>query len=128
METTITKLDIEFQKKLTDMVGREKSKEVQRLLAQYGVDVVTCVREMEIDLPGLKIVGVSGDGSVARHHPIRQHQFDCKINGESLANIQKIELDPFDYNSGDLFKAKITVIPGITTKTFKPIVVKGDDQ
>jgi len=112
-----TKLDIELQKKLADLVGREKAKEVKDLLVRYGIEVITGLGGAEVDLPGLKITGLAPDGSLARHHPIRQHQFECQINGESLINLQKIELDPFDYNSGELLQAKITIIPGLSSES-----------
>jgi hypothetical protein len=121
-----TKIDIELQKKLADLVGRDKAKEVKNLLMQYGVDVVTGLGSIDVDLPGLKIVGLASDGSLARNHPIRQHQFVCEVNGKSLVNLQKVELDPFDYNSGELFQAKITLIPGLSEESIKPII-KGDN-
>lgn len=123
-----TKLDIELQKKLADLVGREKAKEVKDLLVRYGIDVVTGLGNVEIDLPGLKIVGLAGDGSLARNHPIRQHQFVCEVNGESLINLQKIELDPFDYNSGELFQAKITIIPGLSSESITPSPLKFGEE
>jgi hypothetical protein len=116
-----TKIDIELQKKLSDLLGREKAKEVRNLLVEYGIEVITGLGSVDVDLPGLKITGMASDGTVARHHPIRQHQFVCKINGQSLLNLQRVELDPFDYNSGELFQAKITLIPGLSKETFKPI-------
>ena len=111
-----TKLDIELQKKLADLVDREKAKEIKSLLIQYGIKVIAELGSVEVDLPGLKIVGLAPDGSEQlRNHPIRQHQFKCEINGQSLFNLQKVELDPFDYDSGELLRAKITLIPGLSS-------------
>ena len=112
-----TSLDLELQAKISEKIGREKAREVMSLIVEYGIDVVTKLGSVGVHLPNLEIRSLTPKGEYGTdvNYPARRHLFECKINGESFGNmLRKIELDPFDYTDGEIFEAKITIIPIVT--------------
>jgi hypothetical protein len=114
--------DLELQNKISEIAGREKGKEIIGLLIRYGIKVITQVGGVHVQLPNLEIASLTPQGEIGveKDHPARRHLFACKINGETLSMLQKVELDPFDYNDGEVFKAKLTIVPLVESKKEEP--------
>jgi len=112
------KLDIELQNKIIELVGREKAKELRTLLIKYGIDLVTKVSGVEVELPEIHIQSISSRGelSIKFLEPIRRHMFVAKVNGKMLPNLQQVKLDPFSYDDPELFTVSLKVIPGMSAE------------
>ncbi len=102
---------IDFQGKLRDLVG-SKYAETMALIQQFGIEVLTKTSEFEAKIGSLKITSFEQPQQVV----IRRFQFVCEINGQPMVEIKRIELDPIDYDDGEIFTAKITVMPMFTGK------------
>lgn len=103
-------MKLELQKKLIDIVGSDKYREVAKALEEYGLEVITPVSQISVKLPTIEITSTSPSGSL-RPDLVRRFAFKCLINGQELPELSKIELDPFDIQDGEAYKVKMTLSP-----------------
>jgi len=97
---------IEFQSKLRDLVGSKYAETID-LIQKFGIEVLTKSSKIEAEIGSLKIKSIEQ----AQPDAVRQFQFMCEIDGKPMVEVRKIELDPIDYTSGEIFTAKITIVP-----------------
>jgi hypothetical protein len=102
------KLSLELQKKIRDLIGGDKYSALMKLIQEYGIIIVDGASEILISLPKIEISAPFQK----QLGPVRRFQFHCKINGQELNDLTKIELDPFDYSDGNPLEVRLTVKPG----------------
>lgn len=102
------KFSLELQKKLIDLLGSDKYQECVKLIKDHGC--IVCENpNISIKLPSIEIS--ASDIAARGMSPMRRFQFSCKLGGEEIKGLKKIELDPFNFDDGDLFEARLTIIP-----------------
>jgi hypothetical protein len=106
-------MNLKLQQELIKIVGSEKSREVADLFERHGFELITQPGSVSIQFPNIEITSVDSTGEVPGrgNNQVRRFQFICKINGKQLKELQKIEIDPFDYDSGEPLNVKLTLIP-----------------
>ena len=104
-------MKLELHEELIKVVGADKVRAVADLIDKYGIEVITPPSSISVQLPNIEINSIGEVPGPGASNPVRSFQFRCKINGQELKELRKVEIDPFDYSSGEILNVKLTLAP-----------------